>query len=222
MSPRWLWAAAAASLTLHLRAVYQGPEWQVYLFKPTTTLLVLLVAWLGTGATARYRRAILAGLLLSLAGDVLLMLPADRFVAGLGAFLLAHLAYLAAFTDRVGWRLRGWPTAAYLAAGAGVLASLWGALGEMRIPVIVYMLVIVTMASQAAGRALALRTRGAAGAAVGAALFVVSDATIAIDRFGGGFGAASLVVMTTYIAAQLLIAGSTGAAEPVPDRAALA
>src|SRR5262249_31512938 len=38
-----------------------------------------------------------AALCLSLAGDVFLMLPKDLFVAGLGSFLLAHLAYVAAF-----------------------------------------------------------------------------------------------------------------------------
>ena len=35
--------------------------------------------------------------LLSLAGDVFLMLPSDRFVAGLASFLLAHVAYIAGF-----------------------------------------------------------------------------------------------------------------------------
>ena len=126
MTARWLAVAAAASLTLHLRAAYQGPEWQVYLFKPLTTSLVLLLALTAPpGATTRYRRAIGAGLALSLVGDVLLMLPGDRFVAGLIAFLAAHLAYLAAFSDRVGPRVARWPTAAYLACGAGVLAYLW-------------------------------------------------------------------------------------------------
>lgn len=212
MRALWLAAAAALSLTLYLRAAYLGPPWQVYLLKPLTTALVLLLAWTGRGATARYRAAILVGLVFSLVGDVLLMLPQDRFVAGLAAFLAAHLAYLAAFTDGVGWRLRGWPTAAYLLAGAGVVGALWGRLGDMRLPVLAYVLVILAMASQAAGRARVLRTRSSASAAAGAALFVVSDATIAIDRFGGHFAAATLVVMTTYVGAQLLIAGSTGAA----------
>ena len=205
----WLAGAAAVSLTLHLRAAYFGPAWQVYLFKPVTTTLILLIALTaGAVATRRYRTAIVVGLLFSLLGDVLLMLPRDLFVVGLGAFLLAHLAYLAAFTDGVGWRVAGWPTALYLAAAAGVLVYLWENLGTMRVPVIAYVAVIVLMAAQAAGRARTLGTDGSFAAARGAALFVVSDATIAVDRFGEPFAAATAVVMTTYVAAQLLIAVS--------------
>jgi len=208
---RWLTAAATVSLALHLRAVYAGPEWQVYLFKPTTTLLVLAIALLpAERVSARYRAGVAAGLCFSLAGDVALMLPGDRFVLGLASFLIAHLCYLAAFTDGVGLLLK--PVAALYALMAGaVITPLWPGLGSLRGPVLVYMAVITMMAAQAAGRWLTLRSAGARLAAMGAALFVVSDATLAIDRFGEGFAAASLVVMTTYIAAQLLIARSVAA-----------
>ena len=37
-------AAAALSVGLQLRAEYRGPRWQVYLFKPSTTALLLLLA----------------------------------------------------------------------------------------------------------------------------------------------------------------------------------
>ena len=208
---RWLAGAAALSLALHLRAVYAGPEWQVYLFKPITTTLIIVLAVLSAGdASRRYRTGVLAGLFFSLIGDVMLMLPGDRFIPGLVAFLVAHLCYLAAFTDGVGFRLVHPLTVVYLAAGAVVIAPLWPQLGALRVPVLAYMAVIMAMAAQAAGRWLALRTEAARLAAMGAAVFVVSDATLAIDRFGGGFAAASLVVMTTYIAAQLLIAWSVG------------
>jgi uncharacterized membrane protein YhhN len=205
----WLSVAAVLSLVMHLRAVYAGPAWQVYLFKPLTTSLILSLAVIGSrAATARYRGGILAGLFFSLIGDVLLMLPGDRFVPGLIAFLVAHLCYLWAFTDRVGARLITGFTAVYLAAAGVVIAPLWPRLGTLRGPVLAYMAVIMAMASQAGGRWLSLRTRGSRLAAIGAGLFVASDATLAIDRFGGGFAAAPLVVMSTYIAAQLLIAWS--------------
>lgn len=42
---------------------------------------------------------ILLGLCLSLAGDVLLMLPSDRFIQGLAAFLVAHLCYNVGFAQ---------------------------------------------------------------------------------------------------------------------------
>ena len=69
--------------------------------------------------------------------------------------------------------------------------------------------VIVAMAWQATARAAQLPTPGPLLAAVGAALFVISDATLALDRFRSHFRAARAVVMTTYIAAQWCIAAST-------------
>src|SRR5512147_2406717 len=90
--------ATAVACALHLRAAYRGPRWQVYLFKPlTTTLLFGLAAALPPAHGSAYRLAILVGLVFSLAGDVFLMLPRDRFLAGLASFLAAHLAYIAAF-----------------------------------------------------------------------------------------------------------------------------
>jgi uncharacterized membrane protein YhhN len=211
---RWLALAATLSLALHLRAEASGPPWQVYLFKPLTTLLVLSIAMAARGTTRRYQGAVVAGLGFSLVGDAMLMLPGDRFVAGLAAFLVAHLAYLAAFTDRVGVRVFAWPTVAYLAAGGSVLALLWDRLGAMRLPVLAYMLVIMAMAAQAAGRALRLRTPSSWAAAAGAAVFVVSDASLAVDRFRGAFPFAGVLVMTTYVAAQLLIASSANDPKP--------
>ena len=48
------------------------------------------------GADAR-RPWFVAALVFSLAGDVLLMLPREQFVAGLAAFLVAHLCYIVGF-----------------------------------------------------------------------------------------------------------------------------
>nr|WP_256202265.1 lysoplasmalogenase family protein [Stenotrophomonas pictorum] len=63
-----------------------------YVGKPLATLLILGVAATAVDADRRYRRWIVLGLVFSLMGDVWLMLPGDYFVAGLIAFLLAHLA----------------------------------------------------------------------------------------------------------------------------------
>ena len=69
-------AAAALSAGLHLRAESRGPRWQVYLFKPFTTSILLVLAALATTAHgARYQLAIVFGLACSLIGDVVLMLP---------------------------------------------------------------------------------------------------------------------------------------------------
>ena len=93
-----------------------------WIFKPLTTALIIAHAW-GRGRQApEVRRWVLAGLVLSLLGDVALLWPAEGFLPGLVSFLLAHLAYLRAFT-RVA-RVAAWwpPFAAYAAVSGGILA----------------------------------------------------------------------------------------------------
>ena len=201
--------AALAGL-LHLRAEYRGPRWVVYVCKPlTVTCLLLLVLAMGNYQGARYGEAVAVGLACSIAGDVFLMLPGDRFLPGVAAFLLAHLAYLVAFTAGTPLGAHHALLAPFALVGGVMLALLWPRLGPMRVPVTVYVLVIVTMAWQALGRAATLGTTGALLAAAGASLFVLSDATLALNRFRAPFRAAQLVILSTYYAAQALIAWST-------------
>ncbi|MFA6444691.1 MAG: lysoplasmalogenase [Sterolibacterium sp.] len=204
-----LGAAIFASI-LAVRAHYLGARsrWQVYLFKPLATLLILCVviaAW--RPSPQPYALMLAAGLLFSTAGDVFLMLPKDRFIAGLASFLVGHLCYIAAFSSDVSFGAGvtwWWP---YFVLGGAVVAGLWLRLpAGLRGPVLAYVLVIVVMAGQASGRWRVMDTPAALSAAVGAGLFVVSDATLAIDRFGRQFRAARLVTLATYYAAQLLIA----------------
>ena len=206
---------AGVSAVLHVHAEYRGPRWRVYVFKPLTTALLLALSLVAAGAAGgaggRYPLAIAAGLCLSLSGDVFLMLPGDRFVAGLASFLLAHVAYLVAFTTNAAFGAAPAAFVPYAAAGLAVLALLWRRLGRLRGPVTLYVVVIMAMAAQAAVRALTLQTTPALLAAAGAALFVASDATLALDRFHTRFRSARALVMGTYVPAQWLIALSAGA-----------
>lgn len=207
-------AAAVLVAVLAIRAHYleDRQRWQVYAFKPLATLLILALALFLPPARPDYQWAIAAGLVLSTAGDVFLMLPRDRFVAGLASFLLAHLCYLRAFSIEVpfGAGLLLWLP--FIAAGGMVVALVWpGLKPALRGPVVVYVIVIAAMAGQATGRWYASGSAVALAAAVGAGLFVVSDAVLAIDRFRWPFRAARAVTLATYWAAQLLIAISVSA-----------
>jgi uncharacterized membrane protein YhhN len=199
--------AVAISAFIHIRAEYRGPRRNVYIFKPLTTSLIILTALLLPDAVpAPYKWLIIAGLLFSLGGDVFLMLPQDRFVFGLVSFLIAHLFYIAAFTRQTGFQFTPWVLAAYLIYGGVMLYLLWPHLGSMKGPVTVYMAVILVMGWQATERWLTLGGLGALLAAVGAILFVISDSTLALDKFRGQFASARTIVLTTYFAAQWLIA----------------
>ncbi|HEX6291921.1 MAG TPA: lysoplasmalogenase [Herpetosiphonaceae bacterium] len=201
---------ALASAALHIRAEYGGSRAQVYLFKPLTTVAILLIAAGSSGETLpAYRYAIIAGLLCSLAGDVFLMLPADRFLAGLVSFLLAHLCYIVAFNVGVQPLMPLWSGLPFLAYGMMLFARLRPHLGSMALPVAGYSLVISVMAWQACARWLQLATPDALLAGIGAVLFVASDSLLAIDRFAGSFRWAHLAILVTYYVAQWLIAAST-------------
>lgn len=215
--PIVLAASALLVAILAIRAHYLDARrrWQIYVFKPLATLLILALALLQPPAHATYQWAIAAGLLFSTAGDVFLMLPRDRFVAGLASFLIAHLCYAWAFGMGVPFAATTAFWLAYFAAGGVVLALIWpGLKPALRAPVAVYVVVIAAMASLAAERWHALGSVAALAATVGAGLFVVSDGVLAVNRFRRPFHAARALTLATYWAAQLLIALSVGAGHP--------
>ena len=191
--------------------------WLHLAFKPTATLAIIAWTLARPGDGTAVKRWIVAGLLASLAGDVALMWPQRGFLAGLVSFLLGHLAYLVAFT-RVA-RLGAAPVAflAYGALAAGVLSRLWpGIPAELHVPVIVYVGALAAMAAQAASVAWLRRgtpeARRWCVAAVGGALFMASDATLATDRFTGGVPYATLWVLASYWAAQWCLASAAAPA----------
>ncbi|WP_341887901.1 lysoplasmalogenase, partial [Variovorax sp. YR752] len=178
----------------------------------TTVLLIVHAARRGADEPAA-RRWILAGLVLSLVGDVALLWPKQGFLPGLIAFLFAHLAYIVAFHGRVRFAARWQPFATYALIASLVLAVLWpGVPATLRLPVLLYVVCLASMAAQAAVVWLALR--GTAGerlawsGAIGGALFLLSDALLAVNRFAAPLPAASLLVLGSYWAAQWCIAGS--------------
>ena len=199
-----------ASALLNIRAEYKGPRRQVYVFKPLTVVLVILIALQTKHTTAmHYRQLIVAGLLFSLAGDVFLMLPRERFVAGLVCFLFAHLCYIAAFTTDGARVFSVWGAVILVLYGALMLRVLWPHLGKLKAPVSVYVAAILLMAWQALNRWMATGDAGSALALAGALLFVASDSALAWNRFRGEFKSAQAVVLITYFAAQWLIALSS-------------
>ncbi|HEU0302434.1 MAG TPA: lysoplasmalogenase [Longimicrobium sp.] len=184
----------------------------VYFFKPLTTALILaLAATAGEPVSNGYRALVCAGLLFSLAGDVFLMLPRDRFVAGLASFLVAHLFYVAAFAPRPPGLAAPLALAAVLAYGGVLLRALWPHLGTLRAPVALYAAALMAMAWQAMERWAVLDATPALLAAAGAVLFVASDSVLAWERFVRRRGWGQAVVLGTYFAAQWLIALSVHA-----------
>ncbi len=148
------------------------------------------------------------------------MLPSDQFVPGLLSFLIAHLFYIAAFRSRIAGSTSARNALACVVYGSFMLWLLFPRLGDMKLPVSIYLLVILTMAWQALNRWAIAQSRGAMLAAVGAILFVASDSMIAFNRFFSPFRLAELLILATYFTAQWLIAVSAawerGRPRPLP------
>lgn len=204
--------ALAAALSIASAPWALGLPALNFVCKPLATVLIIVHAWRRGVPGDAQRRALLAGLGLSLVGDVALLFERG-FVAGLVAFLLAHLAYLVAFTRRVRLAARWQPFVGYGLVAGVILALLWPSVpGGLRLPVLAYVLCLAAMAAQSAVQWLAdtqavdrtLLRR----AAIGGALFLCSDALLATNRFALPLPAASLWVLSTYWAAQWFIASS--------------
>jgi uncharacterized membrane protein YhhN len=197
---------ALATGALAVRAQARQHQHRFYILKPLATALIVAVAALRAPLRPQVGLWIVAGLVLSLAGDVLLMLPRDRFVAGLASFMAAQVAYTVAFVNEVAWHEPAWallPSAVLLVVlGLTILPRT----GSMRVPVAVYGLVIVAMAWRALVRHVAIgETRTLLGM-VGAWLFVASDLSLAWRRFVQRTAWLPVFCLSSYYLAQLLIA----------------
>jgi len=200
----------AVSAGMAIAAVARDDRPGAYLFKPLTTLIILLgAAFLVQPGLRPYRSLVVLGLGLALAGDVLLMLPRDRFGAGLAAFVLSHLAYIAALgvgnppaAGQLPWLLP------FLAVTGGVTAYAWRSLGAYRLPVLLYAATIAVMAWRAAtrGHAPGVTHAGFLLALTGACLLVLSDAILAVRRFRHSSRVAHAVELGVYWAAQVMMA----------------
>lgn len=212
----WFILALMGAVTF-LYGVSVHAELLCLLVKPLPVLALL--GWLHDAPPSEYRRWISLGLIFSLLGDVLLAWPGDLFVFGLGAFLVAHLAYLKAYLSDC--RRPALPALIIaLVVGAVLLGILIAhGLGPLLIPVIVYGTAISAMLWRALARlGTDVPERSALLAAAGALAFVFSDSVIGIDRFALPFSAAPYVIIISYWLGQWGIAASAFSQSHRPER----
>ena len=188
---------------------YHEPRWIFYVLKPLTMVLISLTAILGGNDLSVYKIMIIGGLVCSLAGDIFLMLPTDRFLAGLTAFLLAHLCYITAFASGIN-SLSWWPLIPLIVWGVGFYLFISPALEKLKNPVIIYIVIILTMTWLAWERWIQTGQIETLLVLIGAVLFAISDTILAANRFKSAFKPAQALNLITYFAAQWLIASSAG------------
>jgi uncharacterized membrane protein YhhN len=170
-------------------------------FKASMALLLAVAA--AAHPIVRERRWLMPALVLSAAGDFLLAIPwwTPSFVVGLGAFLIAHLCYVAALVQLARpsrWRLVA--VGLTIVACAALLVWFWPHLGADTIAVTGYIGVLGAMVSAAL-----LARLPTPWTALGAVCFAVSDGMIGIGRFVLESEALAVPIWWAYAAAQILI-----------------
>lgn len=202
----------AVTVTLLVRAELRHDRRQSYLWKPLSTVLVIAVALLSLAqpnACLSFTLWVLAGLVLSLGGDVALMFPSNRaFLLGLVLFLLAHIVYAIGFTLWNGFHPQDLISGAVLLILAlAIYLYLRPGLDGMQGPVIFYILVICFMVNRAISTFFGETFTPAQAwlLSIGATLFWLSDLVLAINRFRHPFRANRLGLYL-YYGGQLLIA----------------
>ncbi len=208
-------ATLAVTVTLLIRAEFVENRKLIYLFKPLSTLLVLLLPVLALQqdiAGLYYIKAILAGLIVSLAGDCALMFRSQvSFRAGLFLFLTAHLIYSIAFLSLSGFKMFDFIPALLIAiAGVFIYVYLYPGLEGMQVPVFLYVVIVSFMVTRAASVLMDKNIFFTTGLLVtlGAVLFYVSDIILAVARFRNPFRY-NRISLAFYYSGQLLIALST-------------
>ena len=181
-------------------AEWRGSRRLVLITKIAASTSFLIFGILGLGNSS-YGKFVVAALAFSWIGDVLLVSRAKTaLISGIGAFLIAHLAYTAAFftTPLNAWGfvvgLGAWTLVATL-----LIVWLWPHLDEhFRVAVAVYSVVIVVMISFAAATLSPLIT-------VAACMF-----SVARDRFIDHSVSNKIWGIPLYYLAQILFAFSVG------------
>ena len=151
----------------------------------------------------------LLALIFSVIGDMFLMYTDESpnyFTSGLVAFLLAHIMYILVFLKKRNPKVKPYGFIALIILYGSILFYvLKNGLGNMLIPVLVYMLVILIMATTAFWRKGNVNKQSFYLVFIGALFFIFSDSLIALDKFYIPITLARTGIIITYAFAQLLI-----------------
>lgn len=210
-------------LVIHLLGILISEKTMQLISKPL--IVPVLIGYFFTSSkkagASGFAIWILLALFFSWVGDILLMFQEGNsvfFLLGLSAFLLAHICYIV-FFHRV--RLRE------AIAGKGLLLVIvviyYGALlsflspylGEMKLPVKIYGVVISFMFMLAMHMAFLKNKTAGWLMLAGSLLFIISDSVLAINKFYEAFEGAGFIIMFTYGLAQLFI--TAGAIRYIAD-----
>jgi uncharacterized membrane protein YhhN len=181
------------------------------------SLIIPLLIWLYLrfirGHRHRFHSLIITALIFSWLGEITLQLTQFKesfFLVGLGSFLVTQLIYMVAFFITPGKNTlffrKIYLLVPVLFYGWWILCLLSEGLGDMKLPVTVYTVVILSMLLAAINREKKVNRQSFLLVLAGAVLFVLSDSMLAVNKFVQPFELARIAIMSSYITAQYLIA----------------
>lgn len=196
---------------LHLYAVYANLPNLRFFSKPLICISLIFILYKETGLKKNIEKLVAVGLFFGCLGDIFLMLNENMFVAGLASFLIGHILYVIAFSKQTSAKALSKHKSYILIAG--ILASfsyylysiLIPSLGPLKIPVILYIIVIAAMAFFAYTRRYQTNTLSFIICLIGALLFIFSDSILALNKFVAYLANSGLYIMSSYILAQYFI-----------------
>ncbi|MEO7982700.1 MAG: lysoplasmalogenase [Bacteroidota bacterium] len=200
------------TLLADLTGILLNNEWLQYVSKPLIVpALIFYFLCLAEPRNYFSGKWIVFGLFFSWAGDVLLMFVTKNeafFLLGLASFLLAHIFYILFFQRVIKQekiKIKPLLVVIVVTYYAALIIWLYPNLLDMKVPVLVYGLVISTMFLLAMHMLFIGDKVAGKWMMAGALLFVLSDSTLAINKFYQPFEAAGIIIMLTYGFAQLFI-----------------
>ena len=199
-------------LLVNLIAVYSNSESLQFITKPLLMPLLAIYLLLRTNTiNSNLKGWIFLALFFSWAGDIFLLFEergSNFFLFGLSAFLVAQVFYIVFFHNiRMREYIRGNAlllllVIVYYSILINVLSPY---LGNMKLPVRIYGVVLSFMVMLAMHTMLGKNKKAALWMTMGAILFVVSDSLLAFNKFFSPFNNAGVIIMLTYGLAQLFI-----------------
>lgn len=205
VKPDWriLYAITASAvfiaLLFNLQSLYLAA-------KPLLMVTLLLYFISASKAYPAWRLYVVIALVFSWAGDVFLM-TGNGFIAGLVAFLFAHVFNIIAYhkTGAANGQLKPLDIIKFALYGSILIWIIYPGLGDMLVPVLVYALVLLVMGVWAHKRRGATNATSFMMVSTGAILFALSDGMIAVNKFAFELPGQQILIMSTYIIAQYLI-----------------
>lgn len=168
------------------------------LFKPLTTSFIIFLGYaVMSNSPTLYSKVIFVSLFFALIGDVLLI-GYKHLLPGLLFFVLVHIGLIIGITSFYGFQLLPYPLLPLAVFGFGFFFYMKKSLGRFKIPLAIYIVVIIVMNWQAINLLLINGNTSSWLIAIASLLFAFSDSVIAFNLFKKQFRASELLILSTY------------------------